>query len=367
MNQALTSGQSGHRTGANTTTGDGAPAQPPQRIDLHVHVVGNGRGGSGCWYRPRGWTRLAEPMLLRTMGLPRSALREDLDTAYIDRLRTLVQSSSVDAVVLLAQDVPHDVAGRPLEGVGSFYVPNDYVLGLAAQNPEFLAGVSIHPARTDALDELERCLASGAALLKCLPNCQNIDWNDPRYTRFLERMAEAGLPLLAHTGSEHTLPVVDASLQDPRVLTRPLEIGVTCIAAHCATASGLFERDYFPVFEAMLERYPNLYGDNSAFCVPNGRLRAHVLEGCLRWPGRILHGSDVPVPVLGHEAILRGQISRRAFAETRRIANPLQRDCELKRALGFPEASFTAASGLIRRASEVASVSDRRLASPTLA
>ena len=39
-------------------------------------------------------------------------------------------------------------------------------------------------------------------MLKCLPNCQNIDWNLPRYTRFLERMAESGLILLAHTGSE---------------------------------------------------------------------------------------------------------------------------------------------------------------------
>ena len=56
--------------------------------------------------------------------------------------------------------------------------------------------------------ELERCLAEGAVMLKCLPNCQNIDWNDRRYTAFLERMAAAGLPLLAHTGSERTMPVL---------------------------------------------------------------------------------------------------------------------------------------------------------------
>jgi len=103
-------------------------------------------------------------------------------------------------------------------------------------------GISIHPARSDAREELDRCLEGGAVLLKCLPNCQNIDWSDRRYTGFLERMAEAGLPLLAHTGGEHTLPVVDARLADPRVLVRPLEIGVTCIAAHCGTASGLLKR-----------------------------------------------------------------------------------------------------------------------------
>ena len=36
-------------------------------------------------------------------------------------------------------------------------------------------------------------------MLKLLPNCHNIDCNDRRYTRFWEKMAEAGLPLLAHT------------------------------------------------------------------------------------------------------------------------------------------------------------------------
>ncbi|MFT3869384.1 MAG: amidohydrolase family protein [Nibricoccus sp.] len=320
------------------------------KIDLHVHVVGNGSGGTGCWYRPRGWTRLGEPLMLRSFGLPSSALGEDLDRQYVARLRTFVASSSLDAIVILAQDEPHNANGRKLEGVGSFYVPNDYVLGLARDNPEFLAGISIHPAREDALLELERCLEGGAALLKCLPNCQNIDWADRRYTRFLERMAEAGLPLLAHTGGEHTLPVVDKRLADPRVLTRPLEIGVTCIAAHCGTASLLFEPDYFRVFTEMVAKYPNFYGDNSAFCVPNGRLRWRHLDRCLEEPlrGRILHGSDSPVPVWGHEALLRGQISRRAFRESVRQKNPLERDYQLKRAMGFPEESFIRAAELLR-------------------
>ena len=45
--------------------------------------------------------------------------------------------------------------------------------------------------------------------MKCLPNCQNIDPSDARYRRFWERMAEARLPLLAHTGGEHTVPEVN--------------------------------------------------------------------------------------------------------------------------------------------------------------
>jgi predicted TIM-barrel fold metal-dependent hydrolase len=289
--------------------------------------------------------------MLHGFGLRRSVLSQNLDSAYTDKLLTFVRTSSLDAAVILAQDEPHDASGRKLEGVGSFYVPNHYVLGLAAKHPEFLPGVSIHPARPDALEELERCLQSGAALLKCLPNCQNIDWNDRRYTKFLERMAEAKLPLLAHTGSEHSLPVIAAQLADPRVLTRPLEIGVTCIAAHCGTSSSLFDPDYFGVFIQLLHRFPNFYGDNSAFNIPNRRLGAARLDQMLNpeFAGRILHGSDAPVPVFGHGGYVRGYVSRYAFVRARRLSNPIERDYQLKRAMGFPEASFTHAATLLRK------------------
>src|SRR5690606_34113847 len=96
--------------------------------------------------------------------------------------------------------------------------------------------------------------------------------------RFLERMAEAGLPLLAHTGSERTMPVVDAALASPRMLTRPLEIGVTCIAAHCGTGMMLLDPDYLDVFADMAARFPNLYGDNSALAALSFRLRPSALR-----------------------------------------------------------------------------------------
>ena len=99
-----------------------------------------------------------------------------------------------------------------------------------------------------------------------------------------------------------------------------------------------------------LEKSPNLYGDNSAFNVPNRRIRSHHLARCLdeTHRGRIVHGSDTPVPVLGHGAYVRGHVSRRAFKLSRAETNPLERDYQLKRALGFPEESFTRASQLVR-------------------
>ena len=321
------------------------------KIDCHVHVVGNGTGGTGCWYRPRGVTKYGAPLMLRGLGLPASALRGDLDRIYAERVLAFVRESSLDAAVILAQDEPYRAGGTVIEGAGSFYVPNDFVLRLAREHPEFLPAVSIHPARRDALDELERCLAAGAVMLKCLPNCQNIDWNDPRYTRFLERMAESGLLLLAHTGSERTLPVLAPRLADPRVLTRALEIGVTCIAAHSGTGMMVIDVDYFDVFVEMTRRFPRLYGDNSALACCNFRARPGAIRRMTTDPelaARMLHGSDVPVPVTGVLMWASGLMSWRAWRHSAAIENPIERDAVIKRAIGFGDESFTRLAGLLR-------------------
>ena len=235
--------------------------EPAQRIDVHVHMVGNGLAGSGGWLRLKGWHRWLAGFMLRQLGMPASALEGDLENIYGEFLSKLVRESSMDRVVLLAHEQVHDPDGTPREDLGSLFVPNDVVLGLAKRFPEFLPGVSIHPARRDALDELDRCLENGAVLMKCLPNCQNIDFSDRQYEAFWKRMAETRLPLLAHTGGEHTVPVINAALADPRLLRFPLECGVTVIAAHCATKSGAFDADHFDAWVGMLREFPNLYGD----------------------------------------------------------------------------------------------------------
>lgn len=313
--------------------------------------MGNGTGGTGCWYRPRGVTKYGAPHLLRSVGLPKSALTGDLDGLYAQQLLRFVRESSLDAAVILAQDEPHHDDGTKLENTGSFYVPNDFVLGLARRHPEFLPAVSIHPARRDAMEELERCLAGGAVMLKCLPNCQNIDWNDRRYTRFLERMAEAGLILLAHTGSERTLPVIAPHLADPRVLTRALEIGVTCIAAHSGTGMMVLDPDYFEVFVEMTQRFPRLYGDNSALAAFNFRFRKSAWKRMLEpeIASRILHGSDVPVPVTAALMWGFGMMSWGDWRATAKTVNPVERDAQIKRALGFGEETFTRLAGLLRK------------------
>lgn len=315
---------------------------------MHVHMVGNGVAGSGGWLRLSGWHRLLAQFMVRQLGFAARVIDEDLESVYSQHLLQLIRDSSLDAVVLLAHERVHDADGTPRDDLGSIYVPNDVVLDLAARYPEFLAGVSIHPARADALAELDRCLERGAVLMKCLPNCQNIDPSDEQYRPFWKRMAAARLPLLAHTGGEHTVPVVNARLADPKLLRLPLECGVTVIAAHCATKSGPFDRDYFDDWVKMLSEFPNLYGDISAMVSLN---RSGHLRDCLRpdLSPRILHGGDFPVPVLGHRLWLAGSLDRATFRRIQKIANPLERDWQFKDALGFVDDVRTRAAGLLRR------------------
>src|ERR1044071_8866651 len=124
-------------------------------IDMHVHMVGNGVAGSGGWLRLNGWHRWLAGFMLRQLGVPADALEGDLESIYSGILAKLVRESSMDAVVLLAHERVHDPDGTPREDLGSMFVPNEVVLGLAKTFPEFLPGVSIHPARKDALDELD--------------------------------------------------------------------------------------------------------------------------------------------------------------------------------------------------------------------
>ena len=316
-------------------------------IDMHVHIVGNGSSGSGCWLRHSFWRWPMSVFMARHIGIPVSVLRGDLDRAYVEALLKSVRQSSLDAVVILAQEQVYDEHGRRLEQFGTAYVPNEYVLDLADKHPEFLPAVSIHPARQDALEELERCLARGAVMMKCLPVCQNIDCRDRRYTKFWEKMAEAGLPLLAHTGGEHTLQVVRPDLQDPRILEWPLQCGVTAIAAHCATKSAPLDPQYFGDFVKMTTQYPRLYGDISAFNVP---IRGSVTPHCLKEPlvQRMVHGSDYPVPVFGHWAWMQRFVDWKTFRQWERQPNVLERDYQLKRAMGFPDEVFTRIGQLLR-------------------
>jgi len=319
-----------------------------RKIDCHVHIVGDGSSGSECWFElPTLWKKFLGRMMIKGVGLPQSTLKSGLDNLYAENLAEQIRDSSLDAAVVLAQDIPYDDHGRPMPEEAQFYVANDYVAGLAQKYEEFVPACSIHPGRPDAMDELERCIEAKMPVLKLLPNCLNIDYNDRRYVPFWERMAEVGMVLLSHTGGELTVKVFDASFGDPKRLAVPLECGVTVIAAHSAGRSGVFDPDWTDDLVGMFPKFSQLYCDNSALCSVNrARTARRILDPEIQ--KRVIHGSDYPVPVSGFGPWHQGCLSWSEHQRIKKIPNILERDYQIKLGMGFAEETFTRLDTILR-------------------
>ncbi len=314
-------------------------------LDMHLHLAGVGHGGTGCWYHPDRLRSLPVRILLASLRIPADERERDLDGALRRRLiETVEGATDLDGAVVLALDWARDERGRPDRERTDFFVPNDYVLDLARTHPRLRAGASVHPYRPDAVDEVHRVAEAGAALVKWLPACQNFSPLDPRCDRVYAALAACGLPLLCHTGSEGATRVHRQAWNDPRVLRRALDAGVTVIAAHCGMRSNPLDRDYRHVWRTLLRTHPNLYGDTSSLF--GARAQAFVrFSQAAEVRERLVHGSDWPVP--GSPWWLLGRLPLRRIRALGRIANPLDRDLATKRALGLPDAVFTRAAQLL--------------------
>ena len=324
-----------------------------RKIDCHVHLVGDGSSGSDCWFElPTLWKRFLGRMMIKGLGLPLSSLKTGLDDLYAENLVRQIKDSDLDAAVVLAQDIPYDDEGNKMPTDAQFYVPNSYVADLGKKHPEVIPACSIHPGRPDAMEELERCIAAKMPVLKLLPNCLNINYDDERYLPFWRRVAEAGIVLLSHTGGEMTVKVYDPKFGDPKKLAKVLECGVTVIAAHSAGRSGLWDADWTGDLIEMFDRYPNLYADNSALCSPNrARTLKHILPAKIQQ--RIIHGSDYPVPVAGFGPWLCGHMSLSESWQIGKEPNIIQRDYLLKKAIGFEAETFTRMDEVMQKAQQI--------------
>jgi uncharacterized protein len=272
------------------------------------------------------------------VGLKTSPGDPALDQLYVDRLLAWIKESTLGQAVILACDDLYDETGHRFPGLSGLFVPNDYVLELSGSHPEFLPAVSVHPARSDAIEELERCAAAGAVLLKLLPCVQAVDCNRQIYQPFWERMARLNLPLLAHTGGEFSLPTHRRDLQSVETLLLPLQCGVTVIAAHCGTPALPWDQDYFDQFDQMRKSFPNLYGDLSAL---SQITHLRTLDRLRKDPRQILYGSDYPVVSTAFWSRLKGWITKPTYQRIRSIRNPLEKKFQLTVALGFPDRVFT--------------------------
>ena len=332
------------------------PCRPPEPlpaapfVDLHCHVAGLGAGGSGCFVSERMRRSWKASFYFRSFGVSRRELEQQGDALCADRLSaTLSQSRHVGRAVVLALDGAIDERGNLDTAHTEVYVPNEFVAGLAARHTNLLFGASINPYRPDALARLDRAAAAHAVLVKWLPSIQLIDPADERLAPFYRRMAELRLPLLVHTGSEHSFTWARDEFADPARLRLPLSLGVTVIAAHAAWPGRHDGQRDVDRLAALMQEYPNLYADISSLTQVN---KLGALREVLRRPefrGRLVYGTDFPLINMPFVSpwFFPLDLTLRQRWQISRIKNPWDRDAALKQALGVPADVFARAEKLL--------------------
>jgi predicted TIM-barrel fold metal-dependent hydrolase len=234
-------------------------------------------------------------------------------------------------------------------GRTEMYIPNEFVVAEVTRYPNLLFGASVNPYRHDAAERLDRAAASGAVLIKWLPSIQQIDPADNRLVSFYQRLVKLDLPLLTHTGEESSFTWTRNELGDPERLRLPLTEGVTVIAAHAGSNGRNDGERNHERFLRLAAEFPNLYADISALTQANrlGHLPRLLRHANLH--GRLLYGTDMPLPRTGitspwfHAWRLAPHALRRVLAET----NPWDRDVAFKEALGVPEEVFANSARLL--------------------
>jgi predicted TIM-barrel fold metal-dependent hydrolase len=319
-------------------------------IDAHIHLAGLGHGGTGCSVSSRKFNSVMFRMMRWMLGIYNAHKTGRLDQEYLEILDREVSSAvangALDAVVIYAHDHIYSENGEVQ--TSELYVPNDYVFACAERESmrgRYLPAMSVHPYRRDALDETERCIERGAVAMKWLPNSQGMDPCDRRCTAIFELLAARKMPLIVHTGGEHTVTVIRPELGNPEMLRPALDLGVTVIMAHSGTRSGIFDDHWIDEFCALARKYPNCWGDTAAFCTPG---RTRWIPKLLREQDvveKLIHGSDYPVPVTAWFALK--ELGCVKVRELNRIPGILERDIRIKRALGLPDAVFTNVSRVL--------------------
>jgi predicted TIM-barrel fold metal-dependent hydrolase len=292
-------------------------------IDEHAHIAGRG----DIYKQDLFWSKLFEngigfQALKILKGWSFKKVGDELMVNTL--LKQANEANHVDYVTVLAFDNVYDLNGK---GWGPFdtdenqirstlYVSNSFVANLCQNNPKILLGISVHPYRNDALDELEK-YKEKAVLCKLMPSAHWIDLDNPnansKLDKFYLKLAEIKLPLLLHSGVETSIPSSDKDKKynkydNPFYIERALDLGVTVILAHCGCSyfdilEDNFVSEALKLFEKQRTIKPNwkLYADISALFSPFRR--RDILDTIFQKvpASKLIYGSDFPNPAKGRK------------------------------------------------------------------
>ncbi len=268
-------------------------------IDVHVHLAALPTKTNDCLLSKDMLEGALAKIIAWSQGLPLDQ-PERANEIFLQRLLAkLAGSSRVKQGVLLALDGIYGADGRLDEARTHMLVSNDAMFAACASSGgRLLPGASINPARRDALDELERCAARGAALIKVLPNAQVFDPSEKRFTAFYRALARHKIPLLSHIGVEYSVKARDQSVGNPERLELALREGATVIAAHACSSGYVIAQPHVKTMLRLVREQPRFFMDASALTLPNRVGMALRLRGHPEVFPRLLFGSDYPLPVL---------------------------------------------------------------------
>jgi len=351
-----------------------AGLDPTRVLDVHVHVLGTGAGGTGCFVGKR-LTSAASPIEYLKFTVYQQAAGvtdlEQCDVQYVDQLAGYMSRQSPHGRALIfAFDQLHDEAGKPQPDESEFHTPNEYVVALAKKHPDYFVGcASVHPYRPDAVEALEKAVEGGCVAVKWLPNAMNIDPASNRCDAFYDAMVRLKVPLISHAGEEKAVHAeARQRLGNPLKLRRPLDRGVTVVVAHCASLgqnpdldqgeNGPFT-DNFQLFKRLMGEQQwegRLWGEVSAMTIVNRvgtPLREVLSDEGLK--ARLVNGSDYPLPAINVLMQTRA-VENEGFitSEERAVLNeidqhdPLLFDFVMKRCLKWKGSKLPDATFMVR-------------------
>jgi predicted TIM-barrel fold metal-dependent hydrolase len=312
-----------------------------KRYDIHIHLAGYG-DGSNCQLSPKMRKSVVYKILNRKLGLVEG---KDADVGYVKILKDLLDTKELDGGVIFAMDGVIGDDGKLDQHRSHVYVPNDYLFEVCAKNEKFLPGISINPDRPDGVELLQEAIKDGAVVMKWLPSLQHFNPGDPKHDAFYKVMADKGLPLVAHTGCEHTFPDMNQSMGDARLYKRALDLGVKVVMSHCGAAC-IFHRKHDSVKDVfdMIGAYENLYADTSALCSFLKFYHLNKLD-FLKYHERLVHGSDYPIPPFAITYLY--PLGFKTTWSLIKNKNPIEKDVLIKKAMGLPQDVFENASRVL--------------------
>ena len=352
------------------------------KFDMHLHVVGRGASidqvDENVYFDPDDNNLFFTRILYGLVEKDLEKLGADLDQSgsidteeYLKLIYEFLKASEeIEGIVLLGLDAVYDPKTGALdEKKTDVWVSNRFLSKkvkelnrqLSKENGKkrFFYGGSASPNRKDWSEELEFVIGDpDAVLVKLIPSAQHIRLRDSKHKAYYKFLAEHHMPLLCHVGPEYAFPegIREWRLDNFRFLDKPLENGVTVIAAHCATPvfPPPINKNEVKAFYAFMKsanpgRKVQLWGDTSAFSLST---RIPIVQEVLdTFPSKwLVNGSDFPIPIDGwiHLPWVTHGITVEEYLKIKKTQNPLDRDVRIKRAHGFSDAILENAKKVLR-------------------